>query len=335
MHMSRLFRSVCAGAALLVASLAHAGPYTSMVVFGDSLSDLGNIATITGGAVPGAPYSGAFTNGAPWVNGAAATLGLSPLGPSLLGGSDYAWGGARTNGHSNPALATTASIQAQVGAYLGSHGNAADPGALYVLWGGANDLQDALFAAAANPANALAIVSAGVTGSISRIGDLLDDLIGAGAGTIVVPNLPDLGLTPRIAAFGSLGVSLGNFASTLFNGLLDGVLAARSGSADLREADIFGLLNDAVANPAKYGLSNVNAPCYTGDDINWTGGGSVCADPGAYLFWDTFHPTAAAHAFIAAEIAQVAIPAPGVLLLFAAGLPLVRRERRRADALAA
>ena len=83
---------------LLVAPmLGRAGAYDAIYAFGDSLSDTGNIFAATGGAEPAAPYAnGQFSNGAVWVQDLAAGLGVAPLKPSLLGGTDYAYGGAQT-----------------------------------------------------------------------------------------------------------------------------------------------------------------------------------------------------------------------------------------------
>jgi phospholipase/lecithinase/hemolysin len=52
----------------LTSGPALAGPITGVVVFGDSLSDAGNVYAATGNRFPPAPYSGGrFTNGPVWV----------------------------------------------------------------------------------------------------------------------------------------------------------------------------------------------------------------------------------------------------------------------------
>ena len=72
-------------------------PFSGMYSFGDSLSDVGNISALTFRTFPAAPYvNGHFTNGPVWVEDLAASLGLPALGPSVLGGTGFAYGGAET-----------------------------------------------------------------------------------------------------------------------------------------------------------------------------------------------------------------------------------------------
>src|SRR5215831_2791594 len=83
-------------------SVLEAGPIDAIYAFGDSLSDVGNIYAYTSVAAPpafpAAPYvNGQFSNGNVWVQDLAHDLGLAPLIPSLLGGTDYAFGGAETS----------------------------------------------------------------------------------------------------------------------------------------------------------------------------------------------------------------------------------------------
>jgi len=78
-------------AALAVATLAltpsPADAFDELVVFGDSLSDTGN--------------AGRFSDGPVWVEGVANGLELS-VRPSEVGGTNYAFGGARLDPASGP-----------------------------------------------------------------------------------------------------------------------------------------------------------------------------------------------------------------------------------------
>ena len=77
-------------------SSAIAGPFTELVIFGDSLSDVGNTSQASFGTYPGQFYSnGRFSNGPVYVEAVATGLGLSPTVRSTAGGSNFAYGGAR------------------------------------------------------------------------------------------------------------------------------------------------------------------------------------------------------------------------------------------------
>jgi outer membrane lipase/esterase len=99
-----------------------ASGFEQIVVFGDSLSDSGN--------------AGRFSNGPVWVEYLAERLGLV-LQPSRAGGSNYAVGGARLDPQSG-----SNSLRAQADAYLRC--SRASSGALYIVYGGANDVPAAV-----------------------------------------------------------------------------------------------------------------------------------------------------------------------------------------------
>jgi outer membrane lipase/esterase len=208
-----LVRSSCLAlfALLLSPALATAAPYTNLVVFGDSLSDQGNAflavspSLLPAGTtyppypypqiVPGqsTPYfNGRFSNGPIWVDTFAAKLGLSSA-PALLGGTNYAFGGALTSGAS---LAGTPSLAVQVGGmYLLAH-PAVPAGTLLALWGGANDI---IQSHQGNPA------APDPTTSANNIKADIQALYNAGGREFLVFNLPDIGKTPY-GASGALGI---------------------------------------------------------------------------------------------------------------------------------
>src|SRR5205085_11042991 len=157
----------------LLALASSAAAFTRIIVFGDSLSDDGNIAHRTRGTV-GFSYPSTnfdysnyrFTNdfntdpasrlyhGTSHEQLAQSFLGLPVATNSLDGGANYAFGGATTEDGTqertvinNPTpfgggdiSITVDNIGKQVNDYLAS--NRPDPNALYVMWGGGNDLFD-------------------------------------------------------------------------------------------------------------------------------------------------------------------------------------------------
>ena len=114
-------------AALAAAPAAEAGPFSSLVIFGDSLSDDGNNfaaglfdpgQVATGNSyVPSFTYaSHAYSNRPVWATDFAAKIGV-PLTASATGGTDYAYGGATMG--PNPS-AFPFSLLTQTSAYLTS-----------------------------------------------------------------------------------------------------------------------------------------------------------------------------------------------------------------------
>ncbi len=116
----------------------------------------------------------------------------------------------------------------------------------------------------------------------------------AGAEYIMVPNLSDLALTPESIAGGPEMMQRATTLSAAFNTALTGVLAGLEAAfpIDLIPLDVRSLFNSVVGNPAQYGLTNVNTPCFSGAVDR---PGTVCANPDEYLFWDSVHPTTVAH----------------------------------------
>ncbi|MBP2313079.1 SGNH/GDSL hydrolase family protein [Azospirillum soli] len=237
----------------------------AVVVFGDSLSDTGNAGM------------GRFSNGPVWVERLAERLGTR-LTASSQGGTNYAVGGARTVGTSGPT-----SLRAQVDGYLRKTGRQADPKALYVVYGGGNDLRAAV--GASDP-------WAAVMGAAGTMGHIIADLAKAGATEFLVPNLPDLGRIPEIRRYGPNAVQIATMASIGYNQTLARSLDEVEQRLPIRlhRLDVWALLQTVLADPAAAGFANVTEPCVAQ---------GPCRDPDRFLFWDSIHPTAAAHARLA------------------------------------
>src|SRR5262245_146765 len=77
-------------------------PIGDLVIFGDSLADVGNLSLASGGAYPNSLYfQGRFSEGTLWVDTLAEYLGEPAVLPSLIpGGHNYSFAGARVTGAS-------------------------------------------------------------------------------------------------------------------------------------------------------------------------------------------------------------------------------------------
>ncbi len=336
--ISKTLRRLALAAGLALPAAASAG-YSQIYVLGDSLSDVGNIeaayapiVAANGGvplpilAAPGTPSAYApnrASNGPIWIDAFAGAFGFTSVA-SLNGGTNYAFGGARTDNQLyNPVIPDFLGLLQQRDALLATH-PALDPDALYVVWGGANNLQDIL---TGRPRADGTPQSVGQT--VADLGLIIDSLAAAGASHFLVPNAPNIGLVPRLRERGQAAVAFGTLLTDALNdGLATLIDSRRQAGLDILDFDTAGFLAEVVANPASYGLSNVTERCYTGDDLNFNGSGSICADPARYLFWDGIHPTATGHALLAQAMLQH-IPEPAETGLLLAGLAAAACNSRR------
>ncbi|MGN8159211.1 SGNH/GDSL hydrolase family protein [Salinisphaera sp. SWV1] len=346
------YLGAASAAATVLTGGSTVGPgYTGLYVFGDSLSDAGNVYTVTAGSEPiSPPYSnGRFTNGNVWVQDLAASLGLGAVTPSITGGNDFAFGGAQTGptnanpyNSSNPNypanLLTDLPAQRTTFDSVTHNGANAKTGALYTLWIGANDLDALTSSALSGPIQPLQI-NTDLSQAIANISNFVNDLAGDGMQNLLALNVPDLSKTPNaIAATGNDAAKLALIRSLTadFNASLSQALnaLAQADGFALTQVDTFSALDQAVADPAAYDFTNVTDPCWTG---NFTSAapGSVCSDPSQYLFWDGLHPTAAAHQIIAdaaaAALSARAVAEPNSATLLLAGvIGMLLLCRRRA-----
>ncbi|WP_329742105.1 autotransporter domain-containing protein [Dyella sp. A6] len=123
-------------AALVFSASASATDFSKMVVFGDSLSDAGNISLATNPSVQ-PPLKFTTNPGNVAVQNIANDFNYT-LTASLAGGTDYAWGGAGIFNNSPGTPSGVPTITDQVNSYLA--GGSVDSNALYSIWGGANDI---------------------------------------------------------------------------------------------------------------------------------------------------------------------------------------------------
>ncbi|RPE80902.1 outer membrane lipase/esterase [Vulcaniibacterium tengchongense] len=325
--MTKPVRTLLAAALALATAPAFAQTYSQTIFFGDSLTDSGYFRPVLVAANPSAAILGRFTTnpGLVWAEYLAGRYGTDATSVNQ-GGSNYAIGGALV-ATDRPGLLPTLSLRTQIGNHLAANGGRADAHALYTVWGGANDL----FAAAANPAQAQAIVGAAVTAQVGNVMTLQN----AGARYVLVPNIPDLGITPQFRAQGAAAQAQGTALATAYNDALFGGLAAAG--ARVIPLDTFHLLQEIAADPAPYGIVNVTGtacqPQVTAQSLTCNPATYAAPNaPDTYLFADGVHPSSKAHA-VMADYAVSVLEAPRQLAVLPHSAATVGRAR--ADRVAA
>ena len=310
--MRKVKRTALAAALLFATSIgqhAAAAQFSNVFFFGDSLSDAGSFKPV----LP--PGTGKFTTnpGPVWAEVVGQRYGFV-VTPANQGGTDYAEGGARLADlpgfPATPPTGTATPVINQVSSLLAK--GPLNSGALYSMWAGANDLfvqLGLLQAGLATPAQ----VQANLATTATQVVQQVARLNAAGARYIIVWNMPDVGKTP-------FGVGSGQSAaitqlSSFFNTTLSAGLDALH--VDVIRLNDFLFLNEAIANPAAFGLTNVSVPACTVPSLLCTSATLVAPNAAqTYLFADTVHPTTAGHQLLA-DYATSVIEAPQKIGLLA------------------
>jgi phospholipase/lecithinase/hemolysin len=272
-------------------------PFTHFVVFGDSLSDNGNLYYGTseiGLPTPGPPSyaTGEYTDGTNSVPPTTGPLGLwlEQLAPKLslpvplpfanpkngTNGTNYAVAGALTG--KNPAFSPT-SISAipgltdQLNLFLATNPTPA-VNALYVFWGGGNDIfgGDSPTTAASN-----------VQGNINTLATL-------GAKYFLWANLPLVGEVPaHINTANRLPFDQAAMAYNQAQTAAIAQLKTAHPGITIVVVDTYSLFLSIGQNTSTYGFVNITSSAQ----------GMTSVNPNTYLFWDTLHPTTAGHGYVA------------------------------------
>lgn len=278
-------RKLMLAAALLCASVAtnSQAAYSRVFVIGDSLSDNGNAFVGTGGVTEAKPYtklipdlpyeSKTLSNGPIWVDFLPSRVTATPPPPigtrlltvppfaDLSGGASYAVASARSGplsgvtGNGVPTLTQQSTALLTLLPSLPAD-------ALFIVWAGGNDVRDALDTG--SQAGAAAVIQS----ALFNVGDILGDLLGAGARNLLVLNMPDLSRTPAVQfTDAEAGNTLASQATLslvqAYNAGLNATIAQLESASgvDVLTLDTFALITEILNHPGTYGFSNATTPC--------------------------------------------------------------------------
>lgn len=258
-----------------------------LFVFGDSLSDIGNLFKKTG--LPPAPYKdGRFSNGS-----LAPEILAGDLGLEISLATNFAIGGAYS-GRQNVNDSSTVKFggvldqidqfKPQVTA-LG-----ADAQDLYLVWAGGNDLLN--IPPTATPDQIQTIVSNAVTNVTTAVTALAQ----SGAKNILVVQAGNLGRVPIVLQQGPVVVNALTTLTQTFNSGLETAMTALETSTpgvNVILSNLFPTTESVVQNPASFGFSNVNSSYLA------TLSSNPSANVDQFFFWDSVHPTTRGHGVFA------------------------------------
>ena len=347
MQLNRWFASAGCAVALVFSAAANAGPYSAEYVFGDSLSDNGNLAEAFYRVnFPSPPsYHDSFTNGPVAAEVLANRLGvaLRPslfltgfqdifglFGPGFVSGTNYAVAGATAAAAPLKGGIPGGNLPQQVAAYSARAGGIADPNALYFVLSGGNDVRNA----ALNDYG-----QAGITGGVSNEITSIQLLINAGARNIMVVNVPNVGVIPEFTQDNPSKAAAATTLSQSYDVLLSAGIAGltRPAGTKVNLFDLYAFNTNIIANAGAYGITNTTDRCFTDTPLT-PQATAACGVNGAnidsYFYWDSIHPSGKVQALAGAAIAAaLGVPEPSTVALLAVGVfGLAYRTRRRKSA---
>ena len=260
-----------------IAKTQDASQISQIYVFGDSLSDPGNVFEASQGQVPPSPpyFRGRYADGLVWTEYLAQQLEIN-----ANSNTNFAYGGA-TTGNSRQ---VPFGLLTQIDRYQASKSKTST-NALYIIWAGANDYLGGGNTTARPVENSVTAVKS---------------LVQAGAKNILVVSLPDLGELPgtRNTQRGKELSNLTQQHNSQLAAALKNLRQQLTTEPNIIYYDVNEIFDRAINNPAKFGFANVTDTCLSVERNQYV----VCKNPERYLFWDNIHPSTAAHKLLAETV---------------------------------
>ncbi|MFK5913825.1 MAG: SGNH/GDSL hydrolase family protein [Woeseiaceae bacterium] len=269
--------------------------YSKVYIFGDSLSDTGNLASIIN--IPPPYFNGRITNGPVAVETLTAKLGTTAT-PSL-----HLTGGASIGDNFSVAGATAIpdkdgnDLDTQILVFQANHGYVSPSDALYVIFLGGNDVRAALHQG--NPIIAESILST----AASKIESAINTLYQSGARHFMVINVPNIGLIPETSLIAKalnnpLFVTQATNLTVRYNEKLHEVVKSldKNNDIDLIEFNLYKLFNKVFKKAEEFGFSNNTNACFESRILDFHPDCQYGANVDSFFFFDEIHPTQRVHA---------------------------------------
>ena len=258
--------------------------YETMIIFGDSNSDTGNVYRMTGFQFPPLPfYQGRFSDGPVW----AERVNLSRI-------ENYAYGGATTDNDLIMSYAHETSIpvpgvRQQIGTFAKNINITRFnfSRTLFVVWAGGN--------------NYLRRPNGSISAIVNSLSNAVNDLLTIGATQLLVFNQPPLQAIPYLQAT-SARLNISDLTNQYNRNLSSTIQTIQKNNPkkSLRIFDLNTLITQILRDSSSYGISNTVNPCWSASSNS----SRPCANASSYLFFDEVHFTSRVHGLIAQNFSR-------------------------------
>jgi len=270
--------------------------YSEVFIFGDSLSDTGNLASVTGD-FPAPYYMNRVSNGAVAVEtlvhklGHTADASLHLLG--LNSGDNYSVAGANAAGGEAIDLST------QILSFQANNGFTAPADALYVIFIGGNDVRSARDTADRQ------IAKSTIKSAVATVSESIEALAQIGARSFLLVNAPNIALIPEtnLIATATDSPALLKKSRKLSNMYRVGLHKQAESleetyDINIVEFDLFKFFNKLVKKADSYGFTNTTDACFSTLSLTFHPDCNYGMNADAFIFFDEIHPSSRMHEII-------------------------------------
>jgi len=284
---------------LCISFLAYAdSTYSKVYIFGDSLSDTGNLGSVVGG-IPEPYFNNRISNGPVAVDTLTAKLGdTADASLHLLGlnaGHNYSVAGAKASTNEPIDLNT------QILSFQANHASIAPKDALYVIFIGGNDVRAALF----QPDDVISNLI--IETANNNVKDAINMLKRMGARSFLVINVPNIGLIPETRliatatnnpAFLNRATELTKKYNKILHNILDGFEDESGAEISINEFNLFKFFGKIVEKASKLGFTNTTEACFRSRIPDFHPDCNYGLNADQFVFFDEIHPTKRIHTIL-------------------------------------
>lgn len=273
--------------------------FDKLVIFGDSLSDTGNLASVTTD-FPFPFFQNRISDGPVLVDYLAAELGFEARASEEDNGDNFAVSGGNIDGDDREDL------RSQVDSFLNRSAIVSSDSLYFVMMGG-NDLRDIR-----------SLNQSAAQARIKQVLDSLDDqlnrLYDAGARSFLIANVANIGRIPETLARQQDEPSIAARAEAYvqsYNGELTRRLALfeRKAGVSLNVFDLFAELERILDNASALGFTQTEVGCFELDRFRFEPDCLFGTRFDRFVFFDSIHPTGRTNELASpALIARIPVP---------------------------